>query len=269
MKTILIITLFFLSHFIFSQQLEAIIIVGHIETDIKKDTISGSIYQNDIISANKEAAFLESKDVIVHKFYGDDAKFKDIIKVSPNCSFFIYRGHGGEDGCMDLMRETPLYCTDPITKKKKEFYHDNIDTLRMKELKLKKNSIVILNHVCFASGSSASDKSEISNEVAKKRTETYINSFFKCGASSYFSNNYNKSTYKLLVALYSGEDISSFIASNINKNKQNEEFNINYKKSNKVKYILYSSQFPKEKFKDFDICVCSDLNFSLNTIKGK
>lgn len=267
MKIILIIALFFICTLSFSQKLEAIIIVAHIEDDIKEDTIKGSMYYDDLVLAEKESAFLESKGVIVHKFYGDDAKFKDIVKVSPNCSFFIYRGHGGKTECLCLMRETPIYYTDPITKKNKEFNYDNIDTIRMKELKLKKNSIVILNHVCFSAGSSASDRSEITKDEAKKRTENYINTFFKCGASSYFSNNYTISAYKLLNSLYSENTISSFLDNSINKDKQKEEFNINYKKTKETKYILYSNQ--STKYKQFNICVCSDPNFSLNTIKGK
>ena len=269
MKTILITALSFIYTLSFSQKLEAIIIVAHVEDDIKEDTIKGSMYQSDLVLAEKESAFLESKGVIVHKFYGDNAKFKDIVKVSSNCSFFIYRGHGGKTECLSLMRETPIYYTDPITKKKKEFYYDNIDTIRMKDLKLKKNSIVILNHVCFSAGSSASDRSEITNDEAKKRTEIYINSFFNCGASSYFSNNYSSSIYKLLVSLYEGGNISSFLNTNINKNKHKEEFDTDYKKSKVIKYVLYSNQSPKNKYKEFDICVCSNLNFSLNTIKGK
>ena len=269
MKIILIISLFFIYTLSFSQKLEAIIIVGHVEDDIKEDTIKGSMYQSDLVLAEKESDFLESKGVIVHKFYGDDAKFKDIVKVSSNCSFFIYKGHGGKTECLSLMRETPIYYTDPITKKKKEFNYDNIDTIRMKELKLKKNSIVILNTVCFSAGSSASDRSEITKDEAKKRTEIYINSFFDCGASSYFSNNYLNSTYNLLVSLYSGETIYEFLNTSINKNKHKEEFNTDYKKSKGIKYILYSNQSTKNKYKSFDICVCSNSDFSLNKIKGK
>jgi hypothetical protein len=269
MKTLLIVALSLVYTLSFSQKLEAIIIVAHIEDNIEEDTIKGSMYQGDLVLAEKESAFLESKGVTVHKFYGNDAKFKDIVKVSSNCSFFIYRGHGSKSECLSLMRETPIYYTDPITKKKKEFYYDNIDSIRMKELKLKKNSIVILNHVCFSAGSSASDRSEITNDEAKKRTEMYINSFFNCGASSYFSNNYSSSIYKLLVSLYEGGSISSFLNASINKNKHKEEFNIDYKKSTGIKYILYSDQSTKDKYKEFDICVCSLPNFSLNTIKGK
>jgi hypothetical protein len=72
-----------------------------------------------------------------------------------------------------------------------------------------------------------------------------------------------------LVSLYSGETIYEFLNTSINKNKHKEEFNTDYKKAKGIKYILYSNQSTKNKYKSFDICVCSNSDFSLNKIKGK
>ena len=269
MKSLAILISLILSLSSFSQALEAIIIVPHVKNDIKDDLKEGSWYLNSVALAEKQSEFFKSKGVIVHKFYGDSAIWKNIVKVAPNCSFFIYIGHGGRYNPLCLTREKPLIYKDNTTKLDKEFWYDNIDTNRIKEMKLKKNSIVILSGVCFASGSSASDKSEITKEEAKKRTEHYINTFFKCGASAYFSNNYSESTYKLLVSLYEGKTISNFTDNSIIQDKYDkEEFNEIYNNNKSFKYLLYSLKYKNDPV-DFYSCVCSNPNFSINTIKSK
>jgi len=262
MKTLTIIFFFFLYNFSISQKLEAIMILGHVDNKNRNnDTIKGSTYQKFLIDIEKEAAFLESKGVIVHKFYGDNAKWKDIIKVSPNCSFFIYAGHGNDGGHLALSPEK-------YTINKKYTEYDIIDTLRINELKLKKNSLVIMNHACTAAGSSATDKTVITKEKAIERTEAYINFFINSGASAYFATNTSGGVYDVLAYLYSGNNLISFVNGTGLGYCEKEELNIYYKKSKDIKYILYST-FVGIKNYGFDLCICANPNFSLNKIREK
>ena len=102
------------------------------------------------------SSFFSTKNVIVHKFYAGDAKWEEVIKVSPRCSFFIYFGHGGMKNFLNM--------------------NGFVDSNKIvRELKLKNNAIVLLGHCCFSAGTSSSDDSQISLSTSKKRVNDPLN----------------------------------------------------------------------------------------------
>lgn len=228
-----------------SQQLEAILILGN---NLSNDRKISHLSELERISS-----FLNSKNVIVHKFYSNKAKWEDIIKVSPRCSFFIYFGHGGEKIFLNIDK-----------------YIDS--NMIISDLRLKPNSIVLLSHCCLSAGSSSTDKSQISLSTARKRIMSRSSVFFKTGASVYYSNNFNDNVLIFLNNLYQGQSIESYHTNFINGGLYKsgismvEELN-EYYNDNIKKVFLYSDKIPSDKFRTYDICLIGDPKFNIELLK--
>ena len=161
--------------------LEALLIVGHLE-----DGTSSAMKRMDVI-AN---LFIEN-GVKVHKFYDDEANWDEITKVSENCNFLVYRGHGSNLGTNG---NAGGICINSM-----------VSTFKlMQELKLKDNALVLFKSVCNGAGSSADDDEDIGIVEAKNRVTHYAYPFFEIGASAYYANNYVAGTYRFLKDFFSG-----------------------------------------------------------------
>lgn len=102
------------------------------------------------------------------------ASWEAIVENSKNAHVFLYAGHGDGDG----------------------FYlaGGSISSERIKQdLKLHPKAIILFNHVCYGAGSSASDRSKISDEEATLRVQEYAKTFIEIGAGGYYANNANYS----------------------------------------------------------------------------
>ena len=241
MKKLLFIAVLFFCNYLIAEPLEAILILGTDLTEQRKNSHLEEI--------ERVYSFLNTKNVIVHKFYLDNAKWKEVIKISPRCSFFIYFGHGGERNFLSM--------------------NELIDSNRIiSDLKLKDNSLVILAHCCLSAGSSSTDKSQISLSTARKRILSRSSAFFKTGASAYYSNNFNDGVLSFLCSLYRGKSINDyhedFIDGGLFKSgiSMMEEINEYYNDGIK-KILLYSDKLPSDKFRTYDICLIADPNFKL------
>ncbi len=162
-------------------KLKAILVVGHQEDGT----------ENAIERMNKIAELFVEKGVTVYKFYDDEAIWNEIIKVSNDCSFFIYSGHGstmGENGNVGGIFINSLISTNEL----------------IEQLRLKKNSLVIFKSVCYGAGSSAGDDIDIGISEAKKRVTDYASPFFKIGASAYYANNFTDGVYNFLKDFLTG-----------------------------------------------------------------
>jgi hypothetical protein len=74
----------------------------------------------------------------------------------------------------------------------------------LKELRLKKNAMVLFQSVCRGAGSSASDDGDIGIKEAQRRVTDYSKPFFDIGASAYYANNYGSGCYNFLNDFLSG-----------------------------------------------------------------
>lgn len=165
----------------FDLNLQAVLIVGHIEDATKKA----------IDEMDKMASLLKKNRVKVHTFYDAKADWEGIKKVAPNCSFFIYSGHGSS---MGLEGKTGGLCIKSTI---------STETM-LKELRLRKNAMVLFQSVCRGAGSSAADDGDIGIKVAKERVSDYAQPFFKIGASAYYANNYGEGCYSFLENFLAG-----------------------------------------------------------------
>lgn len=125
---------------------------------------------------DKIADLLTKNRVKVYKFYYNNANWQNIIKVSKDCSFFIYYGHGGRLG--DDNNFGGFFINTDITASQ-----------ILSELKLKENALVIFKSVCGGAGFSADDRIDIGTDEAKKRVCSYASPFFKIGSAAYYANN--------------------------------------------------------------------------------
>lgn len=156
-----------------NNRIKAVIVVG----DVEEHTF-------ELIERMKKAeGFLKANFVDVHTFYFPNCKWEDIKKAAFDASIFIFSGHGSGVGI----------------KTDEHIYNDQME----KDLKLRKNAMVILNHTCFAAGSSSSDIGDIGVEETEKRVNAYAKAFTKAGAGCYYADNYEYGAYNFLMQFYS------------------------------------------------------------------
>jgi hypothetical protein len=149
-------------------KLKAILIVGYQEDGT----------QEAMRDMDKVVNLFEQHSIAVFRFYNEKANWKEIVKASKDCQFFVYCGHGsdmGENGnaggiCINTMVSSAQL---------------------IRELKLKENAIVLFQSVCNGAGSSAGDLKDIGIVTAKKRVTHYATPFLKVGAAAYLAINYS------------------------------------------------------------------------------
>ena len=159
----------------YAQKKYALLLVGH-----QEDGTSAAIQQMD-----KIADLFLSNNVGVYKFYDDNANWEDIKRVAGECSFLVYSGHGstmGIQGQIGGLIISPSVSTETI----------------LRELRLKSNSLVLFQSVCFGAGSTAGDDVDIQQGEAKKRVTEYAYPFFEIGAAAYYANNYQNGVFDFL-----------------------------------------------------------------------
>ena len=147
-------------------------------TFLSKDSLSlinvvfvvGKLESDDILNRTLELAeYLKSTGVNV-TVYPPPTSWATIVEGSKNAHVFLYAGHGNGDG---------LYLAEGQISSK----------MIKQDLKLQNNAIVLFNHVCFGAGSSASDKSKLSDQDATRRVEEYSKTFIEMGVGGYYANN--------------------------------------------------------------------------------
>jgi hypothetical protein len=163
-------------------QLGAILVVGYQEDG----TESACIRMDEVYD------FLTSKGVKCWKFYSDEARWSEIVKVSPEANFFFYMGHGTHLG--DSSGYGGLCIRGYISS----------EQIR-KELKLRKKSVIVMQSVCGASGSSASDNFDIGLDEARKRVLSYSRPFFDIGAKVYYSDNFSNGALSFTKNFFDGK----------------------------------------------------------------
>lgn len=166
--------------------LKALLVVGY-----QEDQTPAAIQ-----SMNKIADLLKSHGVLVYKFYDKEADWNKIIAVSPECSFFIYSGHGstmGPNGNVGGLCIKTMISTKELVS----------------QLKLKTNALVLFQSVCYGAGSTAGDDEDIGIEEAKNRVRNYASPFFEVGATAYYANNFENGVFNFLKDFLSGTKLST------------------------------------------------------------
>ena len=169
------------------KNMKAILIVG---VDLRNNEL-------EFIEEMKTTAnFLKELGIDVREFYIAKSIWSDIIKASEGAQILIYAGHGGNPNLADGGRTN--------------FSLSNYTSTKgiVSELKLKKNALVIFNHACHSSGSSAGDMVTLTKAKAVERVEKYAEPFMKIGVAAYYANNYCYTIPRFLVKIFSGQTLS-------------------------------------------------------------
>jgi len=159
---------------------------------IKAVFVIGELETNDIPDRILELAeYVKSKGVNV-TVYTSPTAWKTIVEGSKNAHIFLYAGHGNGDG----------------------FYlsQGQISSEEIKrDLKLHKNAVVLFNHVCYGAGSSASDKSQLTDEEATRRVQEYAKTFIDLGSGGYYANNRTNCMYTFFDSFFSKNPIKHIV----------------------------------------------------------
>ena len=131
----------------------------------------------------------------VVKVYSPNATWKNVKAAAQGASILIYLGHGSgyprddsavfnPDGHDGMGLNSPSNKSDYVAKYYGENYMAN-------DIRLAKNAVVILSHLCFASGNSMSGDPEPTYSVAQQRIDNFASGFLRAGARTVIADVWN------------------------------------------------------------------------------
>ena len=142
----------------------------------------------------------------VVKVYSPNATWKNVKAAAQGASILIYLGHGsgyprddsavfnpnGHDG-MGLNSASNK--SDYVAKYYGESYMAN-------DIRLAKNAVVILSHLCFASGNSMSGDPEPTYAVAEQRIDNFASGFIRAGARTVIADVWNSGVIHYIRSIF-------------------------------------------------------------------
>jgi hypothetical protein len=142
----------------------------------------------------------------VVKVYSPNATWKNVKAAAQGASILIYLGHGsgyprddsavfnpnGHDG-MGLNSASNK--SDYVAKYYGENYMAN-------DIRLAKNAVVILSHLCFASGNSMSGDPEPTYAVAEQRIDNFASGFIRAGARTVIADVWNSGVVHYIRSIF-------------------------------------------------------------------
>lgn len=170
--------------------LKVVIVVGPVEGSTSKYIANGRSY----------AAQARSYGASVTEIYSPNATWTKVRAAAQGANVLIYLGHG--NGHPSPYGAFSAYSKDGMglnaaaghgnanTKYYGEYYVRNY-------IKLAKNAVVILNHLCYASGNSEPGRANPTKAVAKARVDNFGAGFLRTNAKAVFAIGNGSATYTL------------------------------------------------------------------------
>jgi flagellar hook assembly protein FlgD len=130
----------------------------------------------------------------VVKVYSPNATWARVKAAVAGASIVIYLGHG--NGWPSPYANDPQYTTkDGFGLNKVEGAGDSNRVYYgepyISTLQLSPDAVVILNHLCYASGNSESGAAEPTVDVARQRVDNYASAFLKAGAAAVIADGHH------------------------------------------------------------------------------
>jgi hypothetical protein len=175
-------------------QVKVVIVVGPVEGSTAKY----------IRSAKSYAALARSYGANVIEVYSPRATWTRVKAAAKGANILIYLGHGNgypsPYGPFSALRRNGmgLNASSGHGNSNVKYYGQ---TLMRTGLALDRNSVVLLNHLCYASGDSEPGKANPTKSVAKARADGYGTGFLRTGAKAVFANG-NGSLSPILTDLF-------------------------------------------------------------------
>jgi hypothetical protein len=166
---------------------KVVIVVGPVEGTTAKNIRTAKAY----------AALARSYGATVVEVYSPRATWSRVKAAAKGANVFIYLGHGNgypsPYGPFSATRRNGMGLN-------KSSGHGNSNvkyygqTYMKTGLDLASNSVVLLNHLCYASGNSEPGRAKPSKTTAKKRADGYATGFLRTGARAVFANGHGSLT---------------------------------------------------------------------------
>ncbi|NPV09788.1 MAG: hypothetical protein HPY83_17740 [Anaerolineae bacterium] len=144
--------------------------------------------------ARTQSAQLRQMGMTVVEFYPPNNRWADIVAAAADARVLIYAGHGvGWGGDPMLVGGMRLRSDESV----------HPDQIRS-QLRMAPPAVVLLNHVCYAAGTSTEDVNGTAYEEALRRVAEYSQPFLEAGLAGYYANWYYGFPSALLASLASG-----------------------------------------------------------------
>ena len=157
----------------------------------------GSLTASYISRAKEIAAQARGYGATVSEVYSPNATWARVKQVAQGANLFVYLGHGNGSPSpygpfnakkMDGLGLNPYAGSGNTTTAYYGEYYVGRD------IHLAANAVVILNHLCYASGNSEPGKGRPSRAVARTRVDNYGAGFLKAGARTVFAYGHSSAT---------------------------------------------------------------------------
>ncbi|HKG57560.1 MAG TPA: SH3 domain-containing protein [Candidatus Limnocylindrales bacterium] len=161
------------------------------------------------------AAQARSLGASVTEIYTPRATWARVSAAAQGAKLFVYLGHGSgypspytfDKSKVDGMGLNPVDGTGTTTPVK--YYGESLigSTIRFAP-----RAVVLLNHLCYASGSSEPGRTEPSWTVAKQRVDNYAAGFIAAGAGAVIADAYTDVSYEVRAILQGRNMLSAWRA---------------------------------------------------------
>ena len=170
--------------------IKVVVVVGPVESSTAKY----------ISTAKRYAAQARSYGASVTEIYSPNATWAKVKAAAQGAKVLIYLGHG--NGSPNPYGPWSKYTKDGMglnaaagkgnsnTKYYGEYYFQT-------QVKLAANAVVILNHLCYASGNSEPGRADPTRDVAKQRVDNFGAGFLRTGAKAVFAEGHSDAGYIL------------------------------------------------------------------------
>ena len=191
--------------------LKVVIVVGPVEGSTSKY----------IADARSYAAVARSYGATVTEIYSPNATWPKVRDASRGANVFIYLGHG--NGYPSPYGAFSAYSKDGLGLNNSAG-HGNANTKYWGEyyvrnyLHLAPNAVVILNHLCYASGNSEPGRANPTKSVAKARADNMAAGWLRTGAKAVFAIGNGSATYTLRSLFTTSKSVWGIFASDPGRN---------------------------------------------------
>ena len=181
---------------------KVVIVVGQIQGTTASYINNANTYATDF----QTAAATAGRSVSITKIYSPNAPWSAVHAAAKGANILVYLGHGNGYPNPYVSYEQPLKDNGmglnnvAGTSSSTTYYYGEA---YMAQLQLAPNAIVILNHLCYASGNSESGYANPTLAVAKTRVDGYGSGFIRGGAAAVIAEGTRDIGY-FINALFNG-----------------------------------------------------------------
>ncbi|HEX5014911.1 MAG TPA: hypothetical protein VFV72_12220 [Candidatus Limnocylindrales bacterium] len=158
---------------------------------------TGSVTSTYISRARDLAAQARSYGANVIELYSPNATWSRVKSAARGANVLIYLGHGNgypsPYGAFNRYTKDGMGLNPALGDTRHKYYGEYY----MAQLGLAPNAVVILNHLCYASGNSEPGRADPTKSVAIQRVDNYGYGFKRGGAAAIFAEGHGSARYIL------------------------------------------------------------------------